>query len=102
MMPEDSVYGVWPRSGEIDIAESRGNAAGYLDGGRDTYTSTLHWGKHTKLVQCHQKLIKVQVPRARTMVSGGRRMAKRSDDQISAKAIIHLALNGPRTTCSRT
>lgn len=27
MMPEDSVYGVWPRSGEIDIAESRGNDA---------------------------------------------------------------------------
>ncbi|KAN0093454.1 Concanavalin A-like lectin/glucanase domain containing protein [Hyaloscypha variabilis] len=44
MMPEDSVYGVWPRSGEIDIVESRGNAAGYPNGGRDTYTSTLHWG----------------------------------------------------------
>lgn len=27
MMPEDSVYGDWPRSGEIDIAESRGNDA---------------------------------------------------------------------------
>ena len=25
MMPESSVYGVWPRSGEIDIMESRGN-----------------------------------------------------------------------------
>jgi beta-glucanase (GH16 family) len=32
MMPENSTYGEWPRSGEIDIAESRGN-----DG--DNYTS---------------------------------------------------------------
>jgi hypothetical protein len=46
MMPEDEVYGVWPRSGEIDIAEARGNAAGYPDGGRDIYTSTLHWGNY--------------------------------------------------------
>jgi hypothetical protein len=45
-MPEDDVYGVWPRSGEIDIAEARGNAADYPDGGRDVYTSTLHWGKY--------------------------------------------------------
>lgn len=44
MMPEDSVYGPWPRSGEIDIMESRGNAAGYELGGRDTYASSLHWG----------------------------------------------------------
>jgi len=44
MMPEDSVYGVWPRSGEIDIAESRGNDASYANGGIDTFTSTLHWG----------------------------------------------------------
>lgn len=28
MFPEDSVYGAWPASGEIDIAESRGNAPG--------------------------------------------------------------------------
>jgi beta-glucanase (GH16 family) len=25
MMPQDSIYGVWPQSGEIDIMESRGN-----------------------------------------------------------------------------
>jgi hypothetical protein len=55
MMPEDEVYGVWPRSGEIDIAEARGNAADYPDGGRDIYTSTLHWGKHApEIVQSHQ------------------------------------------------
>ena len=45
MLPEDSVYGEWPRSGEIDIMEARGNAPGYSAGGRDIITSTLHWGE---------------------------------------------------------
>jgi beta-glucanase (GH16 family) len=47
MMPEDSVYGVWPQSGEIDIMEARGNNYSY-PGGRDVYSTTLHWGKITK------------------------------------------------------
>jgi len=44
MMPKDSVYGGWPRSGEIDLMESRGN---YDDGcadGLEDFGSTLHWG----------------------------------------------------------
>jgi beta-glucanase (GH16 family) len=45
MMPEDDTYGPWPASGEIDIMESRGNNNSYPKGGRDTYASTLHWGK---------------------------------------------------------
>lgn len=49
MMPKDSVYGEWPKSGEIDIMESRGNSVGY-DGGRDVYFSTLHWGKTQSLL----------------------------------------------------
>jgi beta-glucanase (GH16 family) len=44
MMPEDSVYGVWPKSGEIDIVESRGNSPKNYSGGRDTASSALHWG----------------------------------------------------------
>ncbi|GAB0134961.1 hypothetical protein EsDP_00003313 [Epichloe bromicola] len=44
MMPEDSVYGPWPRSGEIDIMESRGNSRDYPEGGRNHYYGTLHWG----------------------------------------------------------
>ncbi|RDA85495.1 hypothetical protein CP532_0027 [Ophiocordyceps camponoti-leonardi (nom. inval.)] len=44
MMPEDSVYGEWPRSGEIDIMESRGNSRLYPEGGNDIYYGTLHWG----------------------------------------------------------
>ena len=46
MMPENSTYGEWPKSGEIDIMESRGNTPGYSAGGRDVITSTLHWGKN--------------------------------------------------------
>lgn len=42
-MPEDSVYGSWPSSGEIDLAEGRGNDKTY-PGGRDRLSSTLHWG----------------------------------------------------------
>jgi beta-glucanase (GH16 family) len=64
MMPEEDVYGAWPRSGEIgtyahvrtacetytdfvrlpsDIAEFRGNSYEYPEG-RDFVSSTLHWG----------------------------------------------------------
>lgn len=45
MMPEESVYGPWPASGEIDIMESRGNEVGYELGGRDVISSTVHWGR---------------------------------------------------------
>ena len=42
MMPEDSVYGPWPASGEIDLAESRGNDGNaYPTGGRDSLISAM-------------------------------------------------------------
>lgn len=45
MMPEKDTYGKWPASGEIDIAESRGNwGDDYSSGGRDSIVSALHWG----------------------------------------------------------
>ncbi|KAF8242297.1 concanavalin A-like lectin/glucanase [Wilcoxina mikolae CBS 423.85] len=44
MMPEKDVYGSWPRSGEIDIAESRGNWGDEYTDGRDAVTSAMHWG----------------------------------------------------------
>lgn len=47
-MPEDSKYGPWPASGEIDIAELRGNDVNY-GLGRDAMTSSLHWGPTPKL-----------------------------------------------------
>ncbi|PMD29750.1 glycoside hydrolase family 16 protein [Hyaloscypha variabilis F] len=42
----------------------------------------------------------IGVYRAITMASGGRQVAKHSDDLISAKPTTHLALNGLRTICS--
>jgi beta-glucanase (GH16 family) len=44
MLPRDSLYGVWPQSGEIDIAESRGNNHTYSQGGNNIVSSALHWG----------------------------------------------------------
>jgi len=41
MLPKDNKYGGWPRSGEIDIMESRGNKG---DIGIGSVSSTLHWG----------------------------------------------------------
>lgn len=44
MMPVDDTYGPWPRSGEIDIAESRGNNYTHPQGGNNIVSSALHWG----------------------------------------------------------
>jgi beta-glucanase (GH16 family) len=49
MMPKKSTYGYWPKSGEIDIMESRGNRdLGSFNGGQnigvEMSSSTLHWG----------------------------------------------------------
>ncbi|KAF7511312.1 hypothetical protein GJ744_004877 [Endocarpon pusillum] len=44
MLPHDSVYGVWPQSGEIDIVEGRGNNHTYEQGGNNIVSSALHWG----------------------------------------------------------
>ena len=46
MLPVNSTYGPWPASGEIDIAESRGNNYTYpfISGGNNAIASTLHWG----------------------------------------------------------
>ncbi len=45
MMPQDSVYGAWPRSGEIDMIESKGNQVeSRSDHYQNQVASTLHWG----------------------------------------------------------
>ena len=46
MLPTESLYGQWPRSGEIDIVEVRGNQDLTFRGepiGRQVAGSTLHW-----------------------------------------------------------
>jgi beta-glucanase (GH16 family) len=46
-MPKNSVYGDWPRSGEIDLMELRGNRklfSGNTNVGVEQVDSTLHFG----------------------------------------------------------
>lgn len=44
LLPVNNTYGDWPASGEIDIAESRGNNYSYPMGGNNIVSSALHWG----------------------------------------------------------
>ncbi|KAJ6524280.1 glycoside hydrolase family 16 protein [Mycena vulgaris] len=44
MLPVDSAYGPWPRSGEIDIVESRGNGIRYTNRGANYVQGALNWG----------------------------------------------------------
>lgn len=51
MLPTEDKYGPWPASGEIDIAETRGNNHTYKagpGGGNHLVTSALHWGPDPK------------------------------------------------------
>ena len=48
LLPLNSTYGPWPASGEIDIAEARGNNYTYPSGGNNIISSALHWGPDTK------------------------------------------------------
>lgn len=47
MLPVTETYGAWPRSGEIDIVESRGNNHDYEQGGNNIISSALHWGPNS-------------------------------------------------------
>ncbi|KAJ7082933.1 glycoside hydrolase family 16 protein [Mycena belliarum] len=44
MLPVNSTYGAWPRSGEIDIVESRGNGIRYTNRGANFVQGSLNWG----------------------------------------------------------
>ena len=44
MLPVTETYGPWPASGEIDIAESRGNNHTHPQGGNNIVSSAMHWG----------------------------------------------------------
>jgi len=44
LLPTNNTYGSWPLSGEIDIAETRGNNMSYPNQGINHIQSALHWG----------------------------------------------------------
>lgn len=44
LLPKTETYGIWPRSGEIDLMESRGNQPSDAVPGFNQFGSTLHWG----------------------------------------------------------
>ncbi|KAI1784476.1 concanavalin A-like lectin/glucanase [Ganoderma leucocontextum] len=44
MLPVNDAYGAWPRSGEIDIMEARGNGVDYTAQGIDYVRGSLNWG----------------------------------------------------------
>lgn len=44
LLPAENYYGAWPASGEIDIANARGNNYSYTGGGNEVVESSLHWG----------------------------------------------------------
>lgn len=46
MLPSDNVYGIWPRSGEIDIVEAVNLKAADADGNSEAHVhGTLHYGR---------------------------------------------------------
>lgn len=101
-MPEDSKYGVWPRSGEIDIAEARGNSYDYSLGGRDVYTTALHWGNPNNPNTTFPKLNEEQVHPPKRMHIGEQQPVKQFDGLTTPKTSIPMAWNGLKTICSST
>ncbi|KAF5378975.1 hypothetical protein D9757_009121 [Collybiopsis confluens] len=49
MLPVNNTYGTWPRSGEIDIVESRGNGLAYTAHGANYVQGALNWGPTPEL-----------------------------------------------------
>ncbi|EPQ30084.1 uncharacterized protein PFL1_02201 [Pseudozyma flocculosa PF-1] len=64
MLPATNAYGDWPRSGEIDIASSKGNAVlARSDRFVNAISSTLHWGFSIVTDQCAKTTAQSVVPR---------------------------------------
>ncbi|KAJ7848509.1 glycoside hydrolase family 16 protein [Mycena olivaceomarginata] len=49
LLPVNSTYGSWPRSGEIDMVESRGNGIRYTNRGSNYVQGALNWGPNPAL-----------------------------------------------------
>lgn len=110
LLPVNDTYGPWPASGEIDLAESKGNEVTYPDG-RDTVSSTLHWGKpacpHTVFIFCYFDLLtgfpfvkSKQAPRPNSTRSGEPPMSSISAAPTSPGDSTPSVSNGRRITSS--
>ncbi|KAI1782033.1 concanavalin A-like lectin/glucanase domain-containing protein [Ganoderma leucocontextum] len=53
MLPVNNAYGAWPRSGEIDIMEARGNGVDYTAQGIDYVRGSLNWGPFCRRFDAH-------------------------------------------------
>ncbi|KAJ7183584.1 glycoside hydrolase family 16 protein [Mycena filopes] len=49
LLPVNNTYGPWPRSGEIDMVESRGNGLRYTNRGANYVQGALNWGPTPEL-----------------------------------------------------
>ncbi|KAK7461720.1 hypothetical protein VKT23_008148 [Stygiomarasmius scandens] len=49
LLPTNNTYGIWPRSGEIDMVEARGNDIHYTARGSNYVQGSLHWGPNAFL-----------------------------------------------------
>ena len=101
MMPEESKYGIWPLSGEIDIMESRGNARGYRNGGRETVSSTIHWGERKLSLGFESDLVELktrQVPHGRPTTSSELHKNTKFKEQSIPKASIPSVWSGQKIT----
>jgi len=105
MMPETDTYGEWPRSGEIDIMEARGNSPSYSIGGRDKFSSSLHWG-YSPWNPSYLRPILIdfpnQVPIKPRMLTGAQRLGALFGGVIFPINSIHSELSGQRTIFSPT
>src|SRR5580704_349062 len=103
MMPENSVYGPWPTSGEIDLMEARGNNVEYDMGGRDVMLSSIHWGKLILLNLIESYSIDIdQDHRQGPICFGGQPVGEHSNEPTIRKTSTNLDSNGRKITCSLT
>ncbi|XP_001845811.2 beta-1,3-glucan-binding protein [Culex quinquefasciatus] len=87
MFPQQDSYGVWPKSGEIDLVESRGNRELYQDGkhiGVKWLSSCLHFGEswNQKSEQCG------------THAQGGLATQFNNYEMTWTKDVIQFGING--------
>ncbi|KAJ7791024.1 glycoside hydrolase family 16 protein [Mycena olivaceomarginata] len=62
LLPVNSTYGSWPRSGEIDMVESRGNGIRYTNRGSNYVQGALNWGPNPRAQRRRKDVLVVDRP----------------------------------------